>query len=81
MGDDDDFVIESTDAGATATIPMEAGQVKKGGEPRKFSLLFLHDCHLTATFNSSSKCTVRMPSRNTIVADDSLMFRLSLQDS
>jgi hypothetical protein len=34
MGDEDDFVIESTDAGATATIPMEAGQVKKGGEPR-----------------------------------------------
>jgi hypothetical protein len=30
MGDDD-FVIESTDAGASATIPMEAGQIKKGG--------------------------------------------------
>jgi hypothetical protein len=34
MADEDDFVIESTDAGATATIPMEAGQVKKGGESR-----------------------------------------------
>jgi hypothetical protein len=31
MGDDDDFVIESTDAGASTTIPMEAGQIKKGG--------------------------------------------------
>jgi len=31
MGDDDDFVIESSDAGASATIPMEAGQIKKGG--------------------------------------------------
>jgi len=32
MGDDDDdFVIEVVDAGASATIPMEAGQVKKGG--------------------------------------------------
>lgn len=31
MGDEDDFVIESTDAGASATIPMEAGQIKKGG--------------------------------------------------
>jgi hypothetical protein len=28
---EDDFVIEVTDAGASATIPMEAGQVKKGG--------------------------------------------------
>ncbi len=28
---DDDYVIESTDAGASATIPMEAGQIKKGG--------------------------------------------------
>jgi hypothetical protein len=31
MADDDDYVIESTDAGASATIPMEAGQIKKGG--------------------------------------------------
>ncbi len=28
---DDDFKIESADAGASATIPMEAGQIKKGG--------------------------------------------------
>jgi translation initiation factor 5A len=28
---DSEFVIESTDAGASATIPMEAGQIKKGG--------------------------------------------------
>jgi len=28
---DDDYHIESTDAGASATIPMEAGQIKKGG--------------------------------------------------
>jgi len=28
---DDDYAIETTDAGASATIPMEAGQVKKGG--------------------------------------------------
>lgn len=31
MADEDDFKIESTDAGASATIPMEAGQIKKGG--------------------------------------------------
>ena len=28
---DNEYAIESTDAGASATIPMEAGQVKKGG--------------------------------------------------
>jgi len=28
---DDDYAIETTDAGASATIPMEAGQIKKGG--------------------------------------------------
>ena len=28
---DEDYVIETTDAGASATIPMEAGQIKKGG--------------------------------------------------
>ena len=28
---DDDYHIETTDAGASATIPMEAGQIKKGG--------------------------------------------------
>ena len=31
MSDGEDYNIESTDAGASATIPMEAGQVKKGG--------------------------------------------------
>lgn len=31
MSDDNDFHIEQTDAGASATIPMEAGQIKKGG--------------------------------------------------
>ena len=32
MGDDEhDYTIENTDAGASATIPMEAGQIKKGG--------------------------------------------------
>ena len=28
---DEDYAIETTDAGASATIPMEAGQIKKGG--------------------------------------------------
>lgn len=28
---DEDYAIESADAGASATIPMEAGQIKKGG--------------------------------------------------
>ena len=28
---DDEYKIETTDAGASATIPMEAGQIKKGG--------------------------------------------------
>ena len=28
---DDDYHIESADAGASTTIPMEAGQIKKGG--------------------------------------------------
>ncbi|KAL3937498.1 MAG: hypothetical protein SGBAC_007410 [Bacillariaceae sp.] len=31
MADEEDYNIEVTDAGASATIPMEAGQVKKGG--------------------------------------------------
>mmetsp|Transcript_3541 Transcript_3541/g.5187 ORF Transcript_3541/g.5187 Transcript_3541/m.5187 type:complete len:159 (-) Transcript_3541:144-620(-) len=31
MADDGDYVIESVDAGASDTIPCEAGQVKKGG--------------------------------------------------
>lgn len=32
MSDDaDEYHIESTDAGASDTIPMEAGQIKKGG--------------------------------------------------
>uniref|UniRef100_A0A7S3L130 Eukaryotic translation initiation factor 5A n=1 Tax=Amphora coffeiformis TaxID=265554 RepID=A0A7S3L130_9STRA len=32
MADDDhDYAIESADAGASTTIPMEAGQIKKGG--------------------------------------------------
>ena len=28
---DNEYAIESTDAGASETIPMEAGQIKKGG--------------------------------------------------
>eukprot|EP00980_Cylindrotheca_fusiformis_P008229 scaffold1736_cov127-Cylindrotheca_fusiformis.AAC.43 len=28
---EEDYAIETTDAGASATIPMEAGQIKKGG--------------------------------------------------
>mmetsp|Transcript_41292 Transcript_41292/g.50224 ORF Transcript_41292/g.50224 Transcript_41292/m.50224 type:complete len:160 (+) Transcript_41292:92-571(+) len=31
MSDSEQYVIESGDAGASATIPMEAGQIKKGG--------------------------------------------------
>lgn len=31
MSDDNEYNIESADAGASATIPMEAGQIKKGG--------------------------------------------------
>eukprot|EP00536_Pseudo-nitzschia_multiseries_P012996 jgi/Psemu1/68559/estExt_Genemark1.C_5290010 len=31
MGSDDDYVIETTTAGASLTIPIEAGQIKKGG--------------------------------------------------
>eukprot|EP00543_Licmophora_paradoxa_P013818 CAMPEP_0202474922 /NCGR_PEP_ID=MMETSP1360-20130828/92635_1 /ASSEMBLY_ACC=CAM_ASM_000848 /TAXON_ID=515479 /ORGANISM="Licmophora paradoxa, Strain CCMP2313" /LENGTH=160 /DNA_ID=CAMNT_0049102067 /DNA_START=499 /DNA_END=981 /DNA_ORIENTATION=- len=31
MSDEADYTIESTDAGASTTIPMEAGQIKKGG--------------------------------------------------
>lgn len=37
---DDDYKIESADAGASATIPMEAGQIKKGGW-----VLILQDNH------------------------------------
>jgi hypothetical protein len=29
--DNDDYVIEVADAGASATVPSEAGQIKKGG--------------------------------------------------
>jgi translation initiation factor 5A len=28
---DNEYNIESADAGASSTIPMEAGQIKKGG--------------------------------------------------
>jgi len=31
MSDSEQYAIESADAGASATIPMEAGQIKKGG--------------------------------------------------
>jgi len=31
MSDSEQYAMESTDAGASATIPMEAGQIKKGG--------------------------------------------------
>jgi translation initiation factor 5A len=31
MADEADYHIENADAGASATIPMEAGQIKKGG--------------------------------------------------
>jgi len=31
MSDSEQYVMEATDAGASATIPMEAGQIKKGG--------------------------------------------------
>ena len=31
MADDNDYAIETADAGSSATIPMEAGQIKKGG--------------------------------------------------
>ena len=30
-GEEQDYAIETADAGASATIPMEAGQIKKGG--------------------------------------------------
>ena len=36
MSDDNDFKIETADAGASATIPMEAGQIKKGGWVLRF---------------------------------------------
>ena len=31
MSDSEQYHIETSDAGASATIPMEAGQIKKGG--------------------------------------------------
>jgi hypothetical protein len=30
-GEEQDYAIETADAGASDTIPMEAGQIKKGG--------------------------------------------------
>ena len=44
MGDEADYAIETADAGASATIPMEAGQIKKGGYVR-FFLDVLGDLH------------------------------------
>ena len=49
MADDGDYHIESTDAGASATIPMEAGQIKKGGW-----VLFEKQNESTAVFKSTS---------------------------
>ena len=43
MSDDGDYNIESADAGASATIPMEAGQIKKGGYVSADLLLCLFD--------------------------------------
>jgi hypothetical protein len=31
MSDDEDFVFSVSNSGASAVIPMEAGQIKKGG--------------------------------------------------
>jgi len=31
MSDSEQYVMENTDAGASDTIPCEAGQIKKGG--------------------------------------------------
>ena len=39
MGDDADYAIEVADAGASATIPMEAGQIKKGGYVLSFAMV------------------------------------------
>ncbi len=44
---DDDYHIESADAGASATIPMEAGQIKKGGYVRKALLPPVVSCETT----------------------------------
>ncbi|EJK44900.1 hypothetical protein THAOC_36524 [Thalassiosira oceanica] len=39
MADDDhDYTIENADAGASETIPMEAGQIKKGGSGQNYTL-------------------------------------------
>ena len=35
-----DFAIEKADAGASATIPMEAGQIKKGGYVVMMGVIF-----------------------------------------
>ena len=37
--DNDDYVIEVADAGASATVPSEAGQIKKGGYVAETDLL------------------------------------------
>jgi len=56
MADEADFVIETTDAGASATIPMEAGQIKKGG------YVFLrHQCNALSYGEPSTVATARMP--------------------
>ena len=47
-GEEQDYAIETADAGASATIPMEAGQIKKGGYVLMLvSLLLVH--HSDAT--------------------------------
>jgi len=40
--DEADYAIDSADAGASDTIPMEAGQIKKGGEYAELACLRVH---------------------------------------
>ena len=60
----EDYAIESADAGASATIPMEAGQIKKGGYVTLLLLTCMHrlDFFLLLTFwDVLEICRVYLP--------------------
>ncbi|OQS07342.1 eucarytic translation initiation factor 5A [Thraustotheca clavata] len=50
MADDNDYHIESTDAGASLTYPSEAGQIKKGG----FIMIKGHPCKVVSVSTSKT---------------------------
>ena len=52
---DDDYAIETADAGASATIPMEAGAIKKGGYVLDSRVLLFYLCGIVLLLRIARK--------------------------